>query len=255
MLNFKTLRNLNSNFEKHQVIGRTVQVENNIEAFSKTQYNKNEKSLIVAGTENYAEKKLDISWLNAASETYQISSDPNDYILIPIPIVTVDIPNRNMQGFPYEEVTYFDPLLGRLVYSTFKGKPTHIDHKNQNPLAAKGVNFDVSMQFIPAYNIWKIVVLSGFCRQKDEKLVNDILSKKRSSYSMGALVEHFVCSICGTVDEGPGRNRCRHMENKGELFDNRLAYQLCIGVNYIENSSVEDPADPTAYSSDIMTFI
>ena len=105
--------------------------------------------------------------------------------------------------------------------------------------------------------MWKIVVLSGFDRTKDPALVQAILDKKRNSYSMGALVEHFVCSICGTIDEGPGRNRCKHMDmdNKGDIFEGKLAYQLCIGVNYIENSSVEDPADPTAKSPDILTFI
>ena len=28
--------------------------------------------------------------------------------------------------------------------------------------------------------------------------------------------------------------------------DGKLVYQVCVGVNYIENSSVEDPADITA---------
>jgi hypothetical protein len=38
---------------------------------------------------------------------------------------------------------------------------------------------------------------------------------------------------------------------KGSVVDGRLVYQLCAGVQYFEQSSVEDPADPTALSDSV----
>jgi hypothetical protein len=154
-------------------------------------------SVIIAGA-SLENSDIDVSWLAAASDSYQISADPRDYILTDIPIVTVDIPNRNMQGFPYEEVSYFDPLYGQLIYQTFSRKPTHQDHENKDPLKAKGVIFDSSLQYVPAYNVWKIRILAGWDRTKDHNLVNAILRKQRTGYSMGALVENFVPLVAGT---------------------------------------------------------
>jgi len=211
---------------------------------------------------------IDISWLPAAAETYKISADPGDYVLVDVPIVTVAVPNRNMQEFPFEEVSYFDPMYGKQIYKTFIGKPTHVDHINQDPLKAKGVHFDASMEYIPAYGLYKIRVLTGWDRTKDPYLVDQILSGKRPGFSMGALVQAFVCSICSATDTNVAP--CRHMDqrlgvSKGMLWDInrdcrvqpgevhgaaedsvRLIYQSCVGVNYIETSNVGDPADPTA---------
>ena len=235
------------------------------EAF-RGKYNRDNKAFMVGGG-LLTNSNIDVSWLQAASDTYNISADPRDYVLVDVPIVTVDIPNRNMQAFPYEEVTYFDPMLGSMVYQTFKGKACHMDHDNQDPLKAKGIHFDAALEFIPEYDVWKIRVLTGWDRTKDKHLVDSIINHKRTGFSMGAVCSAFVCSICGVIDTNI--NPCRHLTThqgggKGSLWDansnNRLtsnralgkaeetllAYQLCLGVNYFETSSVTDPADPSA---------
>jgi hypothetical protein len=237
-------RHTNSN--PSLVVGRSVTSECIVEAF-RHDVDKKRNKLVIAGTQ-LDNPVIDISWLPAAAETYKISSDPKDYILVDVPLVTVDIPNRNLQAFPYEEVSYFDPLYGQCVYQTFLRKPTHIDHDNKDPKKAKGVNFDVSLKFVPAYNVWKICVLSGFDRTKDPKLVEDILSKKRSTYSMGALVESFLCAVCGAIDTNVKRCDCGP---KGTIVKGQLVFQACCGTNFIENSNVGDPADISA-SSDSM---
>jgi len=206
-------------------------------------------SVIMAGA-SLENSDIDVSWLAAASDSYKISADPRDYVLTDIPIVTVDIPNRNLQGFPYEEVSYFDPLYGKLVYQTFNCKPTHQDHDNKDPLKAKGVIFDTALQYVKAYNIWKIRILAGWDRTKDPYLVNSIVRKERTSYSMGALVENFVCSACGAIDTNMQKCSCM-LKGKGAIIDGKLVYQQCVGVNYIENSSVDDPADVTADTDSI----
>ncbi len=249
------------------------------EAF-RGQHDRTNKRFIIEGGV-LKNSNIDISWLPAAAETYDISADPDDYVLVDVPIVTVDIPNRNMQAFPFEEVSYFDPMHGRCIYKTFSGKPTHIDHQNRDPLKAKGVHFDSSLEYIPAYGLYKIRVLTGWDRTKDPYLVNQILKGERNGYSMGALVSAFCCSVCGATDTNV--NPCRHMDprlgaQKGSLWDMetdrvisahevstmfsdpnmvtselveaaakyRLVYQKCSDVNYIETSSVADPADPAA---------
>jgi hypothetical protein len=202
---------------------------------------------------NLPQQDLDLDFLQAASETYQISPDPKDYIMVSLPIVTSDVPNRNMQGFMGQELAYFDAAYGCMVYQTFLRKPTHIDHyENTIPHKAKGVHVDASMVYVPKYDLWKINVLTMWDRTKDEKLVKEILDKKRTGYSMGASCAAFLCSICGRVDE-MDHNSCEHMRPKGTLWgkENTLSYQVISAPVFFETSSVESPADPTAQSDDV----
>lgn len=242
---------------RHIVTGEVVTAASTIEAHKKNYSYQNERGVTASalkGSETSAsgmfKRDIDVSWLQAAADTYQISGDINDYVIVDIPSVTIDIPNRNLQAFPYEEVSFFDNMQGSLVFQTFTGRPTHIDHKNSDPLEAKGVHFDSTLQFVPAYNVWKIRTLAGFDRTKDPRLVDDILTGRRNGYSMGALVQNFVCSNCGEVEVVKRPCRCMAM-GKGSIVDNRLVYQMCAGVQFFEQSSVEDPADPTALSDSI----
>jgi len=242
MMNFLAARNQPNPRGPTFVRGGVARSEHVIEAFR----HRNDGNTMVLAGESLLHSNIDVSWLAAASDTYNISSDPRDYVLVDIPIVTVDIPNRNMQAFPYEEVSYFDPLYGKFVYNTFHAKPTHIDHENKDPLKAKGVIFDAALQYVPNYDVWKIRILGGWDRTKDPWLVDQILRKKRTGYSMGALVENFVCSCCGAVDTNVQKCPCMRRGKGAITSENRLVFQACCGVNFIENSSVEDPADITA---------
>ncbi len=163
----------------------------------KGDHDKAAKKLIIDGGV-LKKSNIDISWLPAAAETYRISADPEDYVLVDVPIVTVDIPNRNMQAFPFEEVAYFDPEFGKQIYKTFIGKPACANHDNADPLKAKGVHFDASMEYLPAYGIYKIRVLTGFDRTKDPHLVKQIIDGKRTGYSMGAMCGYFLPMVKGT---------------------------------------------------------
>lgn len=238
----------------HFVTGSVVKSQYQIETYRNTEVLKsNGKKKTIIHATNYPKLELDLDFLPAAAESYCISPNPEDYICVSLPIVTVDVPNRNLQCFPLEEVTHFDPLYGMIVYETFKKKCTFVDHCNQDPTKAKGVHADVSMQYIPKYNIWKINVLTLWDRSKDEQLVKDILNRKRNAYSMGATVNNFICSVCGKIDNMDSQS-CEHMRPAGGVWGEkkRLAMQLCTGVCYFETSNLgNEPADPTAYSDDI----
>jgi len=73
-------------------------------------------------------RTIGYNWLKGAAETYNLSPDIKDYLIFEIPAVTIDIPNRNMHCFPYEEISYFDPRFGKFIYETFVGKPSFVDH-------------------------------------------------------------------------------------------------------------------------------
>lgn len=232
------------------VKGEVIESNRMVEAF-RGRHDRSRQSLVLAG-ESLNHSDLDVGWLAAAADTYQISADPRDYVLVDIPIVTVDFPNRNLQAFPYEEVAYFDPQQGRMVYSTFTGAPAHQDHDNKDPLKAKGVMFDSTLQYVPAYGVWKIRILAGWDRTKDPWLVRQILTKKRTGYSMGALVSSFVCSYCGAIDTNVKDCQCMRKWPRGYVTaDGFLVYTNCVGANYIECSSVDDPADITADTDSI----
>ena len=141
--------------EGHFVKGSVVKAQYQYETHKNVEILKsgNKRKAIIHAT-NYPKLELDLDFLPAAAESYHISSKPEDYIVVSLPIVTCCIPNRNLQGFPIEEVTHFDPLYGMMVYETFRKKPVHVDHNNDDPTKAKGVHVDASMQYVPKYDIW-----------------------------------------------------------------------------------------------------
>jgi len=220
-------RSLSTNTHK----GHTVVANDNIQP-SKRQY-------------------INIDWLPGAADSYHISADIKDYIIIPVPIVTSDIPNRNMQAFPLGELTLFDPVHGKFVYQTFTGKPTHCDHKNEDPEQAKGVILDSNFQYISKYNVGKVVTLAAFDRSKDWRLARSIQNNERDSYSMGAFVNTFICSVCGSVYGKDGKLNCIHQLDpqapRVEVIDGKLNFMVCRGVTFFEESSVPSPADASAF--------
>ena len=226
-----------------EVNGYVTESTRIVEAF-RGEHNKQNQSLVLAT--NHFDTTIDVSWLPIAAQTYNISADPKDYVLTEVPGVTVDIPNRNSQAFPYEEISYFDPIIKRVGFNTFAGAMTAFNHDNKDPLKARGIIFDVALREIPKYGIAKIVTLCGWDRTKDKWLAEGIASGKRNKYSMGALVCAFICSYCGNIDTDAKQCECMTRYGKGAIRNGRLIYQLCTGVNYIEMSSVDDPADVTA---------
>lgn len=212
-----------------------------------------------------ARRALDISWLRAASETYKVSANIKDYVFVSIPIVTADIPNRNMDCFSFGELTHFSPIHGRVTFQTFIGKACHQNHQNQDPTKAKGVHFDSTMRQYdvrPAHvgydsntksiPLWKVRVLTGWDRTKDESLVKSILRRERNAYSMGALIDYAMCSVpsCGKVTTP---KPCEHIAGgKGRISrDNYVCFDYVCGANFFETSCLdEEPADPDAFSPD-----
>ena len=88
-------------------------------------------------------RKLDIrGLLQRTADRYAISDNPRHYIFEAIRANTTNIPNENHDGFHESELFRFDRRLGMPVYQTYTGKPHHVNHKTDNPKAARGVILD-----------------------------------------------------------------------------------------------------------------
>lgn len=246
----------------HYVTGSIVGNEGNLihgNRISRLQSQNSRKTLpfeVNAGAEtnsNNFTAPVNTDWLAAASDTYKISNDISDYVMVDLPAVTVchsGMPNKNYQAFTTDEVLNFDPMMGMQIYKTFIGKGCHFEHNNKDPEKAKGVIFGSVIIPVPGYTfpVYKISILAGWDRTKDKDLVNAILTHDRTGYSMGSIVKAFVCSITGKVvpPDNSGKYR-RGQEVVASNGDRLLCYHLCTGSYFFEISSVAQPADVTAH--------
>lgn len=219
-------------------------------------------SFVLAGSESLESDRktfleIDYSWLPLCADSYQISGNIDDYVFVSVPIISCDVPNRNLQAFPFLEVSSWDINQGKPVYKTFVGKPTYTNHKqNTIPHLAKGVHFDSYLEKVPKYDLYKIIVLLGFDKKKDPGLAQAILSNKGvTGYSMGAMVETFLDSHTGKFI---GLNDPDYKKHRGAITkEGRLRYLSCVGSTFFETSCLGDfgrgdpgepPADHTATS-------
>lgn len=195
------------------------------------------------------------NWLPFAAKQYNISPNIRDYVVIPIPTIITDLPNRNGTGFPLPELVKFRPNLGMQSYKTWKGKPTFEEHVNEDHTVARGVIIDTHMRRIPGMNVWRLMKLLSFDRTRDPELCEDILSRKRNSYSMGAYVGGYTCSICNAEF-----GTCNHIplgvSKKDVLFmphraTGRLLFKNVLEPEGFETSAVKTPAFISALNDNV----
>lgn len=192
---------------------------------------------------------FDKNWLELAAEKLQISPKLEDYVLIPISIMPTELPNKNGVGFPLKELSSWNDEYGMPAYKTWRGKPTYHEHDNTVIARAKGIIFDSAIRPLKKFegDLWHIVNLCSFDRRKDAALVQKILSGEMASYSMGALVRDYECSICARTVKGGG---CEHVQRGKPNFSlhngRNLAYFRALEPVGFETSCVANPAYHTA---------
>lgn len=194
--------------------------------------------------------RLDVhTWLARASESYQISANISDYVLVPTSVIISEIPNTNGVAFSLQELTKFRPSFGAMAFSTFKGKPCYVEHQNSDYAKASGVVFDVFLRPLTDYgfNLAKVVTLLGFDRSKNT-IADDILNKKRNAYSMGAEFEYF------TMSDGSHPTQAKWDTPLYKNANNDLVYCLPHNLTGFEVSSVAKPAWTSAVGENILTF-
>jgi len=188
---------------------------------------------------------FDISWLGSASEQYQISANPEDYVYAQLRAMTLDLPNRNLYNFTLAEMKRYDPTYGCQVHKTFVGKPTYYQHEQVLP-NAKG--FILGSDLVNEGPYTYVVLTTAWDRTKDAKLAQRVLNVDTPAFfSMGCSAFQLVCSICGNV--APGKKyQCHHVKppNRGTIVRGALAYEEARKIVFNEESLVEVPADSRA---------
>jgi hypothetical protein len=165
-------------------------------------------------------------------------------------VMPSDLPNRNGVGFPLRELIRWDPEVGRQAYKTWKGMPTYSEHANDNYSQARGVIADSILRKMTGFNngqIWKVMLLLCFDRNKYPDVANRILTGETNSYSMGAWVNSYQCSYCNAEF-----GKCGHIHpkkpNEMNLVNGHLAFRNAIGIRGFECSEVGTPAYISAIS-------
>ncbi len=230
-----------------------------IEMFS---VEKQKKNLILANTADFTDTVKDLTqkakfWLPIAAERLSISPNISDYVLTPVISMPSDLPNRNIQAFPFKELTAWCTDGGDVMYKTWKGKPTYVEHANKDPSKSRGIIVDCVMRPIQNTSIWKVIKLMAWDRNKDPNLVNNILAKSSNAYSMGANAEDFSCSVCSSLYSKGG---CEHLAPLGsppvfKKVGNRLAYYNVINPIGFECSWVNTPAYVSAMDAGKMAWL
>lgn len=192
-------------------------------------------------------------WLPRASECYRISPDIKDYVIVPVPCIITSIPNTNGDSVNLKELTRFQPEYGQMSYKTWVGKPTFVEHQNQDITKAKGVILDTFLRPIPRMpKFAKLVKLLAYDRTKDPMLVNRLLKREVSTYSTGMYYSSYTCSVCNhRAGKGiaPPCQHTRPMKPTYQLPDGRLAFRQCESIIGFETSVVMDPAYALAQSN------
>ncbi len=193
------------------------------------------------------------SWLPQAAVPYNISPNIDDYILVPVITIPTGLPNRNGVAFPLKQLVKFDPEQGQCAYKTFRGKPVFYEHNNNTIELAYGVIADAFLKPMLKYGqgkIWKLLELLAIDRNKYPTIVQAVLSREINSYSMGAYVDGYTCSICDSE-----LGKCSHL-HKGAPVDfydlnGYLAFRNVYGITGFETSIVSSPAYVSAINDQI----
>jgi hypothetical protein len=194
------------------------------------------------------------SWLPFAARELHISPDIMDYVIVPVVTMPTGLPNRNGVAFPLKEMIKFNVDQGRQAYKTFVGKPTYIEHNNDDPTQATGVIADSTMRKFSDFGdgkIWKLLTLHAIDRTKNPTLAARTLSGDLNSYSMGAWVEAYTCGYCQAA-----MGSCNHLNPKQPrdfyVLNGRLVFRQVHGITGFEQSTVETPAFISAISDKLM---
>lgn len=167
---------------------------------------------------------------------YEPRSDGHKYLYVAVRACTADVPNLNMDMLPHDEL--------KTAYRTFVGSYVYLNHDNTDPAKARGAIIDAKYHDEDLEDRW-IEILMEMDEERCPKLCSLIRSGEIDTVSMGCSIESSTCSICGNVMEYPFE-MCEHIAMKGSKFNGKLAYEICNGIEFFEESWVYDPADPTA---------
>lgn len=196
-------------------------------------------------------RKLDVrDLLSRVAETYAINADPASYFFEAIRANTTNAPNENNDAFHQSELLRFDVKLGMPVYRTYAGKPHHLNHRTENPKAARGVIIDAhynsdspALEHCPGCQIRTaervnrdetglhckkcgtlvrdefVEILVGIDTTKDPLFAEGVRKGTLKAGSMGCNCLSTTCNVCNHVAYARP-DFCEHIRagNKGSIW-------------------------------------
>lgn len=164
-----------------------------------------------------------------------------DYLYVSLRALSADRPNLNMDMFPSDEL--------REAHKTFVGSCVFLEHDNRDPEKSRGAIIASRFHEEDPDDRW-VEILMELDERRCPKLCSMIRSGEIDTFSMGCEVDYSECPICGKTAEQPWQF-CEHMRNKGREYGGKLAYEICHGIDFFEESVVYNPADPTARAIEV----
>jgi hypothetical protein len=195
-----------------------------------------------------------LPWLAPAMN---ISSRLSDYFFKPTPIIISELPNRNGIGFPAAQLAKWNVDLHCRAFEGWRYCPMFEEHRSDDITTALGVVADVTMRRLKGFgndDLWLVIALTAIDRTKNVSLAREYEEGEVNTVSMGAYVEGFYCSYCGTPD-----GKCSHIDLSQPVvfyeLNGKLVYKMVYGVSPYELSIVRDPAYGIAIGADkIITY-
>ena len=196
-------------------------------------------------------------WLPQAAPMYDISPNLRDYLVVPTVAFWSGVPNTNGDAVKTVDTLKFRPTDGMCMYKTFQGKGTYWNHENNTvPELASGVIFDSYLTPVVGIpNSLKIVLLLGFCREKNPNLAQRIDQRKVTSYSVGMNYEGYEISSTGDVVSNMAEAaRAITQPNQSPYPDEygSLVFRYLRNPRGFECSAVPTPAFASAVGDTIM---
>lgn len=137
---------------------------------------------------------------------------------------------------------FFSDIELKNHYKTFIGKPTFVDHDNENIENARGVIIDAIYNEKGNF----VELLKAVDKKAYPELANGILRHYITDTSMGCRCGYSICSICGNkaVSED---DFCEHIINyKASTFNGLPVWEDNRDIEFFEDSFVTQGADPNA---------
>lgn len=204
--------------------------------------------------------------LEKVASEYAISPDPRDYIYEAIRANTSNAPNENNDGFHQFELLRWDTRLGMTVFKTYVGKPHHVNHKADNPRAARGVIIDAhyndetpALENCPRCSLHTAMrghrdasglhckrcghlikdefpeILIGVDVKKDPRFAHGVKTGALPAGSMGCNCLNTACNVCQHVAYSRPEF-CEHIRagSKGSLWQRRGSVWARTSISDVE---------------------
>lgn len=181
--------------------------------------------------------------LSKTAKKFDISANPNDYIIEVIRANTANVPNENGDGFDKSELLSWAEDEGCPVYMTYVGCPHHVNHSSENDKMARGIIIDAHYNDSAApfdncklcgsdtrhasartddgihcikcgavaKDEWVEIVVATD-RVKDPDLAEAKIAKIVDAGSMGCTALETNCNVCGNLATDP-EEFCSHLKS------------------------------------------